>query len=95
MQGFHPRDKSDRRFFLNRLRELISEGEIEKVSLPNIDPDSALRSVYIRLVKQGSSAGENAENVVNMQGEELDDEKEEDLLATEGMHWFVSRVWQS
>lgn len=86
MQGFHPRDKSDRRFFLNRLRELISEGEIERVSLPNIDPDSALRSVYIRLVKQGSSAGENAENVVNMQGEELDEEKEEDLLATEGMH---------
>lgn len=86
MQGFHPRDKSDRRFFLNRLRELISEGEIEKVSLPNIDPDSALRSVYIRLVKQGSSAGENAENVVNMQSEELDEEKEEDLLATEGMH---------
>ena len=68
---------------MTRLNELVKEGTIEKVSVPNKNPGAAARSVCIRLVRQRSDADDQDGDVVKVQG--VDEQQEEELVATEGM----------
>lgn len=56
LQGYTPQSKTDRRFFAARLGDLIKEGTIEKVLLPNDNLKAAATVVaYIRLATEETS----------------------------------------
>ncbi|KAL5534526.1 hypothetical protein ACEPAG_989 [Sanghuangporus baumii] len=53
--GFYPRSRTDRRFFIVRLNELINEGTVEKIFVPSANPDTVHnKQIYLRLRAFGS-----------------------------------------
>ncbi|KAL5495552.1 hypothetical protein ACEPAI_1015 [Sanghuangporus weigelae] len=54
-KGFYPRSRTDRRFFIVRLNELINEGTVEKIFVPSANPDTIHnKQIYLRLRAFGS-----------------------------------------
>ncbi|KAL5535246.1 hypothetical protein ACEPAF_3340 [Sanghuangporus sanghuang] len=54
-KGFYPRSRTDRRFFIVRLNELINEGTVEKIFVPSANPDTVHnKQIYLRLRAFGS-----------------------------------------
>ncbi|EJD04259.1 uncharacterized protein FOMMEDRAFT_106841 [Fomitiporia mediterranea MF3/22] len=72
--GFRPRSRTDRRFFIARLKELINEGAIEKFFMTSQNPDTTQnKQLYIRLApsdRAGSVAA--SEKGVKIADEEED-----------------------
>ncbi|KLO19987.1 hypothetical protein SCHPADRAFT_816815 [Schizopora paradoxa] len=55
--GYKPQSRTDRRFFLTRLGELFKEGTIEKIFVPNDNPQATSTVVtHIRLVADGAGS---------------------------------------
>ncbi|KAH8120510.1 hypothetical protein DFH11DRAFT_1685786 [Phellopilus nigrolimitatus] len=81
--GFRPRSRTDRRFFITRLKELINEGTVEKIFVTSTNPDTTKnRQLCLRLVspeKIGESRVDDLVKVSNDEGK--DEDMTEDLLA--------------
>lgn len=73
-QGFSNPTKTDRRFFQSRIREMIQQGLIEKVVVPNARKKSLNTSVKcFRLVKHEVSAPPESAVVVSDMEDDIDD----------------------
>lgn len=81
-QGFRPRSRTDRRFFIARLKELVAEGTIEKVAITDktISEVAPSRQLGLRLARTGSSRNSMAILGTNTLEFEESDMIDEDLL---------------
>ncbi|KAI5123716.1 hypothetical protein M0805_000310 [Coniferiporia weirii] len=77
--GFRPRSRTDRRFFIARLKELIAEGTIEKILVTSANPNiTQNRQLCLRLVSSEKDKVINQDaNIIKASDEE---EKEEDMI---------------
>ncbi|TDL28869.1 hypothetical protein BD410DRAFT_738661 [Rickenella mellea] len=79
--GFLNPTRTERRFFITRLRELIAEGTIEKVLVPTDSSRSAThRLLCIRLVPSEENKVEEVEGAVVLPVDTGDDDKEEETM---------------
>ena len=81
-QGFRPRSRTDRRFFIARLKELVAEGSIEKVAITDktISEVAPSRQLGLRLARTGSLRNSMAILGTNTQEFEESDIIDEDVL---------------
>lgn len=57
-----PGSKTDRRFFLTRIRELMAQGVLEKVQVPNPRNKSGFVTCFRLLVIGGNNIDDKKEN---------------------------------
>jgi transcription factor C subunit 3 len=79
VQGFSNPNKTDRRFFQTRMRDLVSQGVIEKVVVRNQKRSGVATTIKCyRLVAEDTPLGADSRDS-NIQATSFEDENDEDV----------------